>query len=67
MPVYSVKVYPRAILPGIVSGGMWAVAEISWFLANNYLSEAVSFPIITTGPGLVASLWGVFVFREIKV
>ncbi|KAM9398388.1 transmembrane protein 144a isoform 1-T1 [Salvelinus alpinus] len=60
------RVYPRAILPGFVSGVMWGVATCCWFLANTYLSAVVSFPIITTGPGLIAALWGVVVFKEVK-
>ncbi|XP_064637459.1 transmembrane protein 144-like isoform X2 [Lineus longissimus] len=60
------RVYPKAILPGIVSGAMWGVAQTGWFIANETLSEPVSFPIITTGPALIASLWGVFVFKEIQ-
>uniref|UniRef100_UPI00358F782E transmembrane protein 144 isoform X2 n=1 Tax=Myxine glutinosa TaxID=7769 RepID=UPI00358F782E len=61
------KLYPRAILPGFTSGIMWAIADMAWFLANDYLSPPVSFPIITAGPGLVAAIWGVLVFKEIKV
>ncbi|XP_061331896.1 transmembrane protein 144 isoform X2 [Pezoporus flaviventris] len=60
------NVYPQAILPGFVSGVLWAVANCCWFIANHYLSAVVSFPIITAGPGLVASMWGVLVFKEIK-
>uniref|UniRef100_A0AAY4A800 Transmembrane protein 144 n=1 Tax=Denticeps clupeoides TaxID=299321 RepID=A0AAY4A800_9TELE len=60
------KVFPKAILPGFVSGVMWGVATCCWFLANGYLSAVVSFPIITTGPGLIAALWGVVVFKEVK-
>ena len=41
------RVYPQAILPGIISGIMWAIADSSWFIANAVLSEAVSFPIVT--------------------
>jgi len=63
----KLQIYPSVVLPAMVSGGMWAVAEVGWFIANHYLSEAISFPIITTGPGIVASLWGVCVFREVKV
>ncbi|XP_035179852.1 transmembrane protein 144 [Oxyura jamaicensis] len=58
--------YPQAILPGFVSGVLWAIANCCWFIANNYLSAVVSFPIITAGPGLVAAAWGVLVFKEIK-
>uniref|UniRef100_A0A8C6YL21 Transmembrane protein 144 n=1 Tax=Nothoprocta perdicaria TaxID=30464 RepID=A0A8C6YL21_NOTPE len=59
-------VYPQAILPGFVSGVLWAIANCCWFMANHYLSAVVSFPIITAGPGLVAAMWGVLVFKEIK-
>ncbi|XP_059820916.1 transmembrane protein 144b isoform X1 [Hypanus sabinus] len=60
------KVYPKVILPGFVSGVMWAIANCCWFLANNFLSAVVSFPIITAVPGFIAALWGVIVFKEIK-
>ncbi|KAM8938682.1 transmembrane protein 144 [Pelodytes ibericus] len=59
------KVYPQAVLPGFISGFFWAIATCCWFLANNYLSAVVSFPIITAGPGLIAAMWGVLVFKEI--
>uniref|UniRef100_A0ACB8E7X4 Uncharacterized protein n=1 Tax=Sphaerodactylus townsendi TaxID=933632 RepID=A0ACB8E7X4_9SAUR len=60
------KVYPEAIIPGFVSGILWAIASCCWFLANRYLSAVVSFPIITAGPGFIAAMWGVLVFKEIK-
>ncbi|KAM6976918.1 LOW QUALITY PROTEIN: transmembrane protein 144-like [Aplochiton taeniatus] len=59
------RVYSNAILPGFASGLMWGVATCCWFLANTS-SPVVSFPIITTGPGLIAAMWGVLVFKEIK-
>ncbi|XP_067825433.1 transmembrane protein 144-like isoform X2 [Heptranchias perlo] len=60
------KVYPKTILPGFVSGLMWAIANCCWFLANDFLSAVVSFPIITAVPGFIAALWGVLMFKEIK-
>ncbi|XP_061164844.1 transmembrane protein 144-like isoform X2 [Saccostrea echinata] len=60
------KVYPKAILPGVISGLMWGTATAGWFVANEALSPAISFPIISTGPSIIASLWGIFVFREIR-
>jgi glucose uptake protein GlcU len=57
---------PSLVLPGFVSGLIWAVSQIGWFVANKYLSPPVSFPIITSGPAVVASLWGVLVFGEIR-
>jgi len=58
--------YPKAILPGILSGIVWAIADISWFVANENLLLVISFPIIATGPGVVASIWAIFAFKEIK-
>jgi len=59
-------VFPNAILPGFICGFFWAIAQISWFFANGSLPLVVSFPIISTGPGMVASLWGIFAFAEIR-
>jgi len=61
----SPTVYRRAMLPGLASGAIWAVAQVAWFIANDNLSFPVSFPIITSGPAVVASLWGVILFHEI--
>ncbi|XP_060134657.1 transmembrane protein 144 isoform X2 [Zootoca vivipara] len=58
--------YTGASQFGFVSGVLWAIATSCWFLANHYLSAVVSFPIITAGPGFIAAMWGVLVFKEIK-
>ncbi|XP_063494400.1 transmembrane protein 144 isoform X3 [Symphalangus syndactylus] len=63
----SPKLYPEAVLPGFLSGVLWAIATCCWFIANHSLSAVVSFPIITAGPGFIAAMWGVFMFKEIKV
>lgn len=60
------QVYPKVILPALASGIMWGIAMVGWFVANEHLSLAVSFPIITAGPGFVSSAWGILLFREIK-
>lgn len=60
------KVYPRVILPGMISGAMWAIATSSWFVANRALSIPVAFPLVTTGPSIVGSIWTTVVFREIR-
>lgn len=59
------KIYSSVILPGLASGIMWAAATTCFFVANSALSEPISFPIINTGPALIASFWGVVVFKEI--
>lgn len=60
------RVYSRAVLPGLVSGLMWALATYCCLLANNYLGAVVTFPVVSAGYGLVAALWGSLVFREVK-
>ena len=56
----------RLVLPGLLSGLMWAAAQTCWFVANDALSMSVAFPLITSGPGVVSAAWGVLVFKEIK-
>ena len=48
-------------------GAMWGIAQAGFFIANGALSPAVTFPIATSMPGVVAALLSVFVFGEIKV
>ncbi|XP_017512149.2 transmembrane protein 144 isoform X3 [Manis javanica] len=58
--------YAGASQYGSLSGVLWTMATCCWFIANHALSAVVSFPIITAGPGLIAAMWGVFVFKEIQ-
>ncbi|KAL7863477.1 hypothetical protein SRHO_G00124610 [Serrasalmus rhombeus] len=60
------RIYPRAILPGFLTGVMWGVGTYCWLLANRLLGPVVTFPIVTAGYGLVAALWGIVVFKEVK-
>lgn len=52
------------VFPGILSGIGWALAQVAWFTANDELSFVISFPIITSLPGIIAALWGVALFNE---
>ncbi|EMD48044.1 transmembrane protein, putative [Entamoeba histolytica KU27] len=58
--------YRETTFPGIVSGMMWGVAQVCWFIANSNLPYVVSFPLITSGPGLLSQIWGIFVFGEVR-
>jgi len=60
------KVFPAAILPSMISGAMWGVAQCGLMSATTILGYAVGFPIGSAGPLLVSSLWSVFYFREIQ-
>uniref|UniRef100_A0A0N5AIC3 Transmembrane protein 144 n=1 Tax=Syphacia muris TaxID=451379 RepID=A0A0N5AIC3_9BILA len=53
-------------LPALCAGLIWIIAQTSFFVANENLSQTVSFPIITMIPGCVASAWSIFVFKEIR-
>jgi len=60
-------IVPREVAyPGFLSGLMWALAQICWFVANSSLQIVVAFPIVTIVPGAIASLWGILVFSEIQ-
>lgn len=60
------RIYPEAILPAFASGILWATAQSCWFVANSALGFALAFPLITSGPGFIASMWGVCLFKEVK-
>jgi hypothetical protein len=40
-------IFGDATFPGIVSGMIWATAQVSWFFANANLDQATAFPIIS--------------------
>jgi glucose uptake protein GlcU len=58
--------YPEIVLPGILSGLMFGIGTVCFYLSANVLSQAISSPISCSGPPIVASLWGVFLYKEIK-
>nr|CDS35022.1 transmembrane protein 144 [Hymenolepis microstoma] len=55
----------QAILPSLLSGILWAIAQSSWFVANAALGEPVTFPVVTTCPAVIATLVSVIIFKEI--
>eukprot|EP00928_Gymnodinium_smaydae_P032657 TRINITY_DN2358_c0_g1_i3.p1 TRINITY_DN2358_c0_g1~~TRINITY_DN2358_c0_g1_i3.p1 ORF type:complete len:361 (-),score=61.40 TRINITY_DN2358_c0_g1_i3:163-1245(-) len=54
------------VLPAILSGAIWAVAQLAWFKANEELSLSVAFPIVASLPGIVAMALGVCAFGELQ-
>lgn len=59
-------VFAQTSLPAMLSGVVWAIAQIGFFYANAALGQSISFPIISTGPSLVGALWGVLAYKEIQ-
>jgi glucose uptake protein GlcU len=45
---------------------MWGIGNSSFFLANNALTQAITFPIVSSGPSAISALWGVVLYKEIK-
>ncbi|CAF2404221.1 unnamed protein product [Rotaria sp. Silwood2] len=60
------SINPSIALPAMVSGAMWAVANIGFIVAISTLKNAVAYPIVNVLPGVVTSLWSLFLFREIQ-
>lgn len=60
------KIYPAAILPSIISGAMWGIAQCGLMTATQILHYTVGFPIGSAGPILVSSMWSVLYFGEIR-
>ena len=46
---------------------VWAFAQIGWFYANENLSMQIAFPVITTAPGLIGTIWGIILHDEISL
>jgi len=59
-------VSPQICLPAYLSGMMWALGQVGWFMANASLGYTVAFPLAVIGPGIIGSMWSVFVFKEIR-
>jgi len=60
------QVNPEIFLPGFVSGVMWGIAQSFYFIANVELGYSAAFPIMSIGPGVIGSMWSVFVFKDIQ-
>jgi glucose uptake protein GlcU len=50
----------------LCSGVGWAIAQISWFVANDRIHFVGTFPLVSTGPGIVATLCAIVFYREIQ-
>lgn len=61
-PVINVQV----MLPGFISGVIWGCANSFFLIANSALSQTVTFPIGASGPPIVASLYGILLYKEVK-
>jgi len=56
----------KSVLPGILSGVCWGLANCSFLFANSALSQAITFPIAISLRIALASIYGIFLLNEIK-
>jgi hypothetical protein len=47
------------------SGVLWGCAQTGWFVANDALSQSITWPLIVVGPSVIGCAWGV-VLGEIQ-
>ncbi|WKX92154.1 hypothetical protein Q1695_010296 [Nippostrongylus brasiliensis] len=52
-------------LPSFTSGLIWSIGQAFFFIANEELSPAITFPIVSMLPSCVVSAWSVLYFHEI--
>eukprot|EP00488_Nonionellina_sp_1-RS-2012_P002618 TRINITY_DN5102_c0_g1_i1.p1 TRINITY_DN5102_c0_g1~~TRINITY_DN5102_c0_g1_i1.p1 ORF type:complete len:122 (-),score=24.75 TRINITY_DN5102_c0_g1_i1:219-584(-) len=60
------QINKRATFPSIIAGIIWAIAMTAYFIAmdKNNLGVETTFPILSAGPQIVSSLWGVAYYKE---
>ncbi|KAI6236152.1 hypothetical protein M3Y95_00127300 [Aphelenchoides besseyi] len=56
----------QIVLPSILGGTIWAISMSGLVIANDILGQVIVYPMTTTIPGVVASLWSIFYFKEIN-
>jgi hypothetical protein len=59
-------VIQNLFLPGFASAFVWSIGDVFYFLASGVLPQSIGYPISSIGPPVVSTLWGVFVYKEIK-
>jgi glucose uptake protein GlcU len=54
------------VLPSFLSGIIWAIANISSFIAINELKYIITSPILSIGPAVISNLCMILLFKEIE-
>lgn len=53
-------------MPSLVSGILYGIAVTTFFMANQHLDQVIAYPILSKAPGIIVSLWAIFLFKEIQ-
>ena len=59
-------IFSNSVIPAMISGGMWGIAEAAWMVSNGTLGMVISYPIVAVCPMLINTLWAVLLYREIQ-
>jgi len=54
------------VLPSVAYGILWSIGMVLFIVANNELSQTVSFPILTRAPAIIGALQDVFLWKTVK-
>ncbi|CAI4231319.1 unnamed protein product [Auanema sp. JU1783] len=57
---------PELALPSLLSGLIYGAATCCMLAAIEHLGQIIAYPIISKSPGVVASFWAVYLFKEIR-
>ena len=56
----------QLIVPSLVSGVIWGIAQVAWFQANIEVGFAIAFPIIGSLPGIIGLFIGCCCLGEVR-
>ncbi|CAB3410038.1 unnamed protein product [Caenorhabditis bovis] len=59
-------VNPEITMPSIISGILYGTAVTTFFISNQHLDPVIAYPILSKAPGIIVSLWAIFLFKEIQ-
>eukprot|EP01133_Synstelium_polycarpum_P011473 gene11473-13375_t len=60
------QLFPQTVFPSFISGLLWGIANVGLMVATQKLGYTVGFPMGSSGPMIVSSLWSVLLFKEIR-
>ncbi len=59
------KVDKDVVMPGLLAGFLWSLANVCYNLGTNSLSMSITVPITSSGPSCVAFI-AAFMYKEIR-
>ncbi|EGT50553.1 hypothetical protein CAEBREN_18685 [Caenorhabditis brenneri] len=60
------RVNPEISLPSLVSGMLYGIGMMTFFMACEELDQVIAYPILSKAPGIIVSFWSIFLYKEIQ-